>query len=151
MPDAVSSAPTSSESAPPGITVTPNLGAEPTARRSGRKRKEREELKDLSAALSACTCGSSAAPLDSSEHPNVVRRDLHTFVRVPDALYSRRQLRMIIANSSEMRHFEMTRRQTPAAIWETKTTQNERRNRLHRAREKERRERGKMTSRKTKM
>ncbi|KAJ6563488.1 hypothetical protein B0H10DRAFT_2445374 [Mycena sp. CBHHK59/15] len=47
MPDAVSSAPTSSESAPPGITVTPNLGAEPTARRSGRKRKEREELKDL--------------------------------------------------------------------------------------------------------
>ncbi|KAJ6617788.1 hypothetical protein B0H10DRAFT_1948120 [Mycena sp. CBHHK59/15] len=73
MPDAVSSAPTSSESAPPGITVTPNLGAEPTARRSGRKRKEREELKDLSAALSACICGSSAAPLDSSEHPNVVR------------------------------------------------------------------------------
>ncbi|KAJ6538399.1 hypothetical protein B0H10DRAFT_1971562 [Mycena sp. CBHHK59/15] len=71
MPDAVSSAPTSSESAPPGITVTPNLGAEPTARRSGRKRKEREELKDLSAALSACICGSSAAPLDSSEHPNV--------------------------------------------------------------------------------
>ncbi|KAJ6552508.1 hypothetical protein B0H10DRAFT_2446821, partial [Mycena sp. CBHHK59/15] len=71
MPDAVSSAPTSS--APPGITVTPNLGAEPTARRSGRKRKEREELKDLSAALSACICGSSAAPLDSSEHPNVVR------------------------------------------------------------------------------
>ncbi|KAJ6552503.1 hypothetical protein B0H10DRAFT_2242107 [Mycena sp. CBHHK59/15] len=70
MPDAVSSAPTSS--APPGITVTPNLGAEPTARRSGRKRKEREELKDLSAALSACICGSSAAPLDSSEHPNVV-------------------------------------------------------------------------------
>ncbi|KAJ6550891.1 hypothetical protein B0H10DRAFT_1968722 [Mycena sp. CBHHK59/15] len=71
MPDAVSSAPTSSESAPPGITVTPNLGAEPTARCSGRKRKEREELKDLSAALSACICGSSAAPLDSSEHPNV--------------------------------------------------------------------------------
>ncbi|KAJ6615679.1 hypothetical protein B0H10DRAFT_2255178 [Mycena sp. CBHHK59/15] len=79
MPDAVSSAPTSSESAPPGITVTPNLGAEPTARRSGRKRKEREELKDLSAALSACICGSSAAPLDSSEHPNVVTLKATTY------------------------------------------------------------------------
>jgi hypothetical protein len=43
------------------------------ARRSGRKRKEREELLNLSAELVACLCSSSAAPLDDSEHPNVGR------------------------------------------------------------------------------
>ncbi|KAJ7255087.1 hypothetical protein B0H12DRAFT_1233167 [Mycena haematopus] len=44
-----------------------------TVRRSGRKRKEREDLGDISAALGACICGSSAAPVHDSDYPNVAR------------------------------------------------------------------------------
>ncbi|KAJ6618056.1 hypothetical protein B0H10DRAFT_2218015 [Mycena sp. CBHHK59/15] len=70
VPDAVPSH--TMASAPQGIAVSPNLAAEPATRRSGRKRKEREDLGDWSAALESCICGSPAAPLDDSEHPNAV-------------------------------------------------------------------------------
>ncbi|KAJ7333384.1 hypothetical protein DFH08DRAFT_939956 [Mycena albidolilacea] len=52
--------------APPVLT-------DPGTRRSNRKRKERDGLEDLAAALEACICGSSAAPEDESEYPNVAR------------------------------------------------------------------------------
>ncbi|KAJ7306878.1 hypothetical protein DFH08DRAFT_944693 [Mycena albidolilacea] len=45
--------------APPVLT-------DPGTRRSNRKRKERDGLEDLAAALEACICGSSAAPEDES-------------------------------------------------------------------------------------
>ncbi|KAJ7192307.1 hypothetical protein GGX14DRAFT_406411 [Mycena pura] len=40
-------------------------------RRSVRKRKARDDIAEISAALQNCLCGSSAAPADDSDYPNV--------------------------------------------------------------------------------
>ncbi|KAJ7086186.1 hypothetical protein C8R44DRAFT_752596 [Mycena epipterygia] len=69
--DVAGSVPSTSQNPTSTTTVTVVAGA--GSRRSTRKRKGREELGDLSTALSACICGRSAAPKDDADRPNVVR------------------------------------------------------------------------------
>ncbi|KAJ7023009.1 hypothetical protein C8F04DRAFT_1193888 [Mycena alexandri] len=58
--------------APPGNPAHPPA-TDPGTRRSTRKRKARDELKELEAALEACICGISAAPGDDADYANVAR------------------------------------------------------------------------------
>ncbi|KAJ7817453.1 hypothetical protein B0H14DRAFT_3474643 [Mycena olivaceomarginata] len=73
---ASASSPSPSHPSPQPVAPPPPESPDPIAagsRRSGRKRKERDELKGLAAALEACICGSSATPADETEYPNVAR------------------------------------------------------------------------------
>ncbi|KAJ6591766.1 hypothetical protein DFH09DRAFT_1073628 [Mycena vulgaris] len=53
------------------VFATTGITSSANTRRSTRKRKERDDVVDLSAALAACLCGNSAAPTDPSNHPNL--------------------------------------------------------------------------------
>ncbi|KAJ7726657.1 hypothetical protein B0H16DRAFT_1471317 [Mycena metata] len=58
--------------APPGNPTQPSATDSGT-RRSTRKRKERDDLKEIQAALEACICGTSAAPEDGVDLANVAQ------------------------------------------------------------------------------
>ncbi|KAJ6599765.1 hypothetical protein DFH09DRAFT_1303138 [Mycena vulgaris] len=74
MEESMPSIPYPTHSAPAaGITSTVTVDSGLSVRRSGRKRKEREDLGDISAALGACICGFAAAPGHESDYPNVAR------------------------------------------------------------------------------